>query len=275
MRSEGHARNGERLRPAHSAEQFFLKSEGRQIFAAFYPAAARRAPSRNVVLCPPLGAEYLRSQRAFVQLARILAQQGTNVLRIDYSGLGDSEGSEAAGVSAWVADIGAAVREIERGTGVRRHALVGLRLGANLAHLASTQFSSIDSLALWAPAWSGQAHLSALRARYTEWLSGSFCRPPRAPERAPFGFPLDQATERDIARLQIVALPSAVERLLIIEASKTEGSKALLDAVSARVRVTHQVADSSSLWAETSDPLQKELVPAATLAAIAAWLGDE
>ena len=50
-----------------------------------------------MVLCYPGGQEYIRSRRAFRQLAIRLSSAGFPVLRFDYHGCGDSSGDDDEG----------------------------------------------------------------------------------------------------------------------------------------------------------------------------------
>ncbi len=90
-----------------------------------------------IVLCPAWGPEYMRSYRGLRLLAMRLAQAGFDVLRFDYSGTGDSEGASLdARLEHWQRDIADAANELRNLSDKPRLALLGLRLGALIAHSA-------------------------------------------------------------------------------------------------------------------------------------------
>lgn len=114
----------------------------------------------GVVLCPPIGQEYMRTHWAFVQLAQQLGRAGFHVLRFDYYGVGDSAG-EAGTVARWREDVRAAVAELKRRSGLKRISVVGLRVGALLA---ATTDVRVQDLVLWDPVVSGAAYRKELEA---------------------------------------------------------------------------------------------------------------
>jgi pimeloyl-ACP methyl ester carboxylesterase len=93
------------------------------------------------------------------------------VLRFDYSGTGDSWGDLSdASIDQWVADVGAAVREMEM-SGATEISLVGLRLGATLAALSACEQQSVRKVVLWEPVLDGARYVATLRALHDSWLS--------------------------------------------------------------------------------------------------------
>ena len=142
---------------------FFGRSEA-PLYGVYQPplAADRHA---GVVLCYPFGQEYMRAHRAFRQLAQMLARQGFHVFRFDYRGTGDASGDMTGVVLAdWVEDVGEAIQELRDSTGVRKLTLVGLRLGALVAALASQQQPRLDGLVLWDPVIAGAGYDAELLA---------------------------------------------------------------------------------------------------------------
>ncbi len=146
------------MRPIH------FGNSSRPLFGVYHPPQARRSPARSVVLCYPLVQEYLRAHWAFRKLASFLSRDGFHVLRFDYRATGDSwgDGSEAC-VADWLEDIRTAAGELRDLSGVRRPALVGLRLGATMALLAARDGLPVSEVVLWEPVASGKDHLAELR----------------------------------------------------------------------------------------------------------------
>ncbi len=98
-----------------------------------YPETGPVRP-RGVVICPPLGFEYIHAHRTLLHLADELAKAGFVALRLDYPGTGDSAGDEStlALVSHWAASISAGVEALAEITSKSPN-LVGVRAGASLA----------------------------------------------------------------------------------------------------------------------------------------------
>jgi pimeloyl-ACP methyl ester carboxylesterase len=149
------------------------------IFGVYHAPVSWSGKARAVVLCHSLGMEYMRSHRAFRQLAELLARQGWHVLRFDYHGTGDSA-SVSTGISldTLKEDIALASRELSSISGVRRPALIGLRLGATLATLAVSEGLESDCLLLWDPVLKGDQYL-----REMEGMQEARLRHPHFPRK--------------------------------------------------------------------------------------------
>jgi alpha-beta hydrolase superfamily lysophospholipase len=128
------------------------------------PAHARR--NASVVLCPPLGFEYMSAYTTFRILAEQIAALGFDVLRLDYDGTGNSSGhcDDPDRAGAWVRSVAVAIREAQRLAGSTRVALVGFRAGAILALQASAETCHVERIVLWHPFASGHAYVRELKA---------------------------------------------------------------------------------------------------------------
>ena len=78
------------LNTLKTTETFFFGNPGSPLYGSYESPSASVRRDCGIVLCYPLMAEYLRSHRAFRQLAVRLAEAGFPVLRFDYFGSGDS-----------------------------------------------------------------------------------------------------------------------------------------------------------------------------------------
>jgi alpha-beta hydrolase superfamily lysophospholipase len=144
----------------------------RRLFTLYEPPVAKHGRNRAVVLCQPWGSEYVYAHRAVRQLAVKLAMAGFHSLRFDYFGTGDSGGEAAeADLPGWEADIEAAVDGVRDMVGTRTVALIGLRVGANLAaRVARRRPGEIDAVVLWDPIVSGNPYLVAgNEAKAVDW----------------------------------------------------------------------------------------------------------
>ena len=122
------------------------------------PAAASNRAA--IVICNPVGFEFVRAFRSLRILAEELAAAGHLVLRFDYRTTGDSAGSELDDqrVAALLASTREAIKFVAGVNGNERVALLGLRLGATLAAKVAESVA-VEQLVLWAPCDSGAIYL--------------------------------------------------------------------------------------------------------------------
>ncbi len=138
---------------------YYFGNSAEPLFGVHHEAKGTRRQNECVVLCPPIGTEFLRSYRAFRQLASMLAREGYDVLRFDYFGTGDSAGDCLQGsIERWKSDIKTAMDELRELSGVANVSLVGLRFGATLASLVA-QEERLSKLVLWEPVIDGEEYL--------------------------------------------------------------------------------------------------------------------
>ncbi|RBB41040.1 hydrolase [Burkholderia reimsis] len=127
--------------------------------------------TRGVVLCNAFGHESVWSHGGMRYLADRLSARGMPVLRFDYRGTGDSVGADGASdqFETAVDDVGAAIAQLRKETGVARVTLCGLRLGAAFALLAADRYDA-DQLVLLAPVASGRSYVRELSIMRNIWL---------------------------------------------------------------------------------------------------------
>lgn len=179
-----------------------------------------------VVLCPPLGLEYVTSHRAMRLAAELLAGRGFVALRFDYDGTGDSAGDpdEPGRVAALLASIGAAVEEVRAVAAGAPLALAGLRMGAVLAATWSAEDDAGGNppaaLVLWDAPRSGRAFLRQQRS--LGLLVGGRDLGDGAVD-AP-GFHVSADTAADLRRLDLTALPAPrVPQVLVLSRPGEDG----------------------------------------------------
>lgn len=139
---------------------FFFGPSVRPLFGVYTHAKAGSGQPWSVLLCYPMGSEYMRAHRAFRQMNALLNRAGANVLRFDYSCTGDSAGEGVdASLDAWLDDIDWAMDELKDNAQAESITVVGLRMGATLASLACKKREDVDHLILWDPIVSGKTYL--------------------------------------------------------------------------------------------------------------------
>jgi hypothetical protein len=134
-----------------------------------------------VLICAPLGHEYVRSHFILQRLARTLAAHGTPVLRFDYYGCQDSLGDAGeAGPARWQRDIVDAYQELARRAGTPRISALGVRLGATLLAGIAEQLD-FENVVLWDPIERGAAYHAELRSAHRRYLRQSSLVPIAVP----------------------------------------------------------------------------------------------
>lgn len=193
----------------------YFGESGRRLFGWHHSMNA--APPRDlaVVVCPPLGHEYVNAHRAVRHLADAYAAAGLEALRFDYDGTGDALGSDEdpGRVSAWRASIGDAIRTLRARSGAPRIALAGLRFGATLAALAACEHQ-VDVLVLWGPCVRGRSYARELKALH---LTGGN-RHARSDDGTiePGGFVVTSETQAELSSIALHAARPHARRALVV-----------------------------------------------------------
>lgn len=136
----------------------------RLLFGWFHSPEGLRARG-GVVLCSPLGRDYLRAHYALRRTASRLCDLGFCVVRFDYDGTGDSagQGGDPDRLEAWLSGVADALRLL-RDAGISWVALAGMRSGGLLAAVAAERDGAVDGLVLVDPTSTGRSFVSEQRA---------------------------------------------------------------------------------------------------------------
>jgi alpha-beta hydrolase superfamily lysophospholipase len=188
-----------------------------------------------VVLCPPIGTDRTRSDRAYRHLAERLAEAGFACLRFDLSGTGDSGGDESAPglLNAWLDDVGHAIRELRARSGAETISLVGLRLGATLAMLHTAGSGPVDSLVLWSPYVSGAGYVSEVTKLHKLYLriepALADAIPAQHDGEEALGMLLSRHLIDDLSKIDLLGVARRpARRSLFIDGGNLQGRDALL-----------------------------------------------
>ena len=147
---------------AGSETPLFVRNGSYSLFAVLHHslASTTRTP---VVFCHPFGEEKLWTHRVFVSFARRLARRGHPVLRLDYMGNGDSEGTfTQSSLETVMADVRCGIRQLRVQTAAPAVHLFGLRFGGMVASLVAENVADVGSLILWEPIVHGGRYMQEL-----------------------------------------------------------------------------------------------------------------
>ncbi|HMF90015.1 MAG TPA: alpha/beta hydrolase [Candidatus Angelobacter sp.] len=259
------------------AVPFYFGSPGRELFGCFHEPSAQDLRRCTVLICQPMGHEYINSHRALRQLAVRLAEAGFPVLRFDYSGCGDSYGeAEQSSLSRWLEDISTAVAQLRALTGTLQVCVIGLRLGGTLAAISGSRAENFRSLVLWEPVTNGRNYLKELLALQKEILR--FRPRPKLSKKSQaymeiLGFPLSRLLHAQLEELDLNMMAErAAERVLIVQnaTAKDDGDNLKNHLIQTRAHVDHQTVQAPKIWLPTSDG--SLLVPAQVLQSMVSWL---
>lgn len=143
----------------------FFHSDSSRLFGLHHQPRTTTDYACGVVICAPIGHEYLRTHWALRLIANQLARKGCHVLRFDYRGLGDSSGDpqDVMSLGEWSADIESGVDYLKARSNIDSVMLLGLRTGAALAAEVASRRSDVHSIVAWEPVISGAEYLKGLR----------------------------------------------------------------------------------------------------------------
>lgn len=231
---------------------FFFGNAREPLFGVYSPPASAGSRENAVLICPPLGREYIRSHWALRRVADQLAGTNTHVLRFDYFGTGDSAGESQQGdVTRWRDDIRAAAEELVELSGVRKPAVLGLRAGAALA--ATTVGLETTSFVLWDPILSGQEYLCQLQDLHQCKLETYNRNRRRSVLETPeelLGFPMSPAMRESIEQLDVPnEFSIKADRIRVFHSSEANGSERLLAALEKEHReFSAEVIEDAGEW---------------------------
>jgi len=227
------------------------------------------APATGLVavICAPIGSEYTRSHRSIRHLADRLARAGVPSMRFDYHGTGDSPGTDLDSdrVPAWLDNIRTACALARRWSGCERVVLVGVRLGATLAALASRDVDP-ELLVLWNPPVKGKPYVRELQAiAMTAARAGDS---EGALEAA--GFTLTTETVAAIKAMDLLQAPVSAHGALIV----TRDDLTPDDTLAKRLEASGIATETLALpgWNGMMADHQHTVVPEEALGRIVEWV---
>jgi dienelactone hydrolase len=251
------------------ATPVWFGAEHRPLLGWFHGPPEGRARG-GVVVCPPIGRDYIQAQYALRLLAEQLAELGLCVLRFDYDGTGDSAGDDTdpGRVTAWTDSVRLALQYM-RDHGPTSLTVVAMRFGATLAGTVAAHEEGVDGLVLWDPVVSGAAYLSEQRAM------SAFASTVRSPledgaVEAP-GMIFSPETARDLRSLDLSATTGPLARRVLV-LTRPDRSSARLARRLAMAHVEWAEATGQAELMDYGPPVQA--LPGTTIARVAQWVSD-
>jgi alpha-beta hydrolase superfamily lysophospholipase len=227
----------------------------------------------GIVVCPPIGRDYLQAHYALRLLAEALADAGFSVLRCDYDGTGNSAGDnrDANRVDSWIGTVRQAV-QVLRDMGNVDISGVGMRIGSLLAATVSTSGIAFDQLVLWDPCVSGRAFLreeSALFSLLVEDIEVTTLQTDGSLETS--GIIYDATTVADLRKLDMAELPRPFARRVLTLVRSDRVEPAIFEEMSIGGEFTERgEATCQAELMDTAPPLQEP--PVLAVKKIAKWL---
>jgi dienelactone hydrolase len=230
-----------------TTQPIYFKSGRETLFGWLHLPPESSRSARGIVICKPFGYEAICAHGSIRAFADACASAGAAVLRFDYSGTGDSSGSDsdADEIGQWCDDIRAAVKALRHACNVGRVGLLGMRLGALLAALVAAEDSYVEDIIAVAPVVNGRRYLRELRA-FQATSSSAAQSPPEDTSAAMHGdqaihledcievtgFRLSKASIDRLATTDLLFLRKrAVSSALILDRSDLPGAKLWADAL--------------------------------------------
>lgn len=159
-----YVRAGDDMKNAQIERIPFYIEMGKDVLLAWCHLPER--PSDHAVLiCPPVGHEFVNSYRGLRHLADGFAEKGVTTFRMEYQGVGDSSGldTDPDRLQKWLDSIEYTVNFIKEKCEIKKISLLGLRMGAMLASLISHKVE-IENLICWVPVVEGRRYIREMLA---------------------------------------------------------------------------------------------------------------
>ena len=256
----------------------WIPTPGGQVFAGYHPPARESVRRSAVLLCDPFGWHRMVLHATYREIALRLSTAGFPVLRVDYPGTCDSEGTprQVARLDTWLAGLDAAADVLKIASGATQLALFGALLGGSLAVMFAGRRSDVTTLVLWG------AYLQGRTAVRTEIAAATAATPiPQnglppggvAGDREAFGFLLTAEFIDDMRRVDLLgaAVPSARRALVLPRAATPTDSKRLAEHL-ANAGVAVELRETSLDDLEAILHSAGAGHPKATIDDIATWL---
>jgi dienelactone hydrolase len=252
---------------------FYFGSDIGPLLGWHHEAASGRRGNLGVVVCPPVGHEYVHTHRSMRHLADACAAAGIPALRFDYHGVGDSAGvdEDAGRLQAWTNSIRRAIAVMKNDLGCERVGLVGLRLGATMAAMVASE-QDVACLVLWAPCVKGRNYVRELKTLHLNACPNADLAAPGLDIEAA-GFVYRDETLRALSGINIETVLPRAPQVLIVGRDDLPNDTSLSECWSAPDRRVESIRMSG--YAEMLRETHCTLVPRETIADVVAWMSAD
>jgi alpha-beta hydrolase superfamily lysophospholipase len=203
----------------------YFGEQKRSIFG-WYHAPKNTPTNLAIVICPPIGYEYIHSHRTLRHLADNFARSGIACLRIDYHGTGDSSGvdEDSSRVTSWLESINKAIIQVKTLSLCHDVGLIGFRIGATLATIIAEN-TDLACLILWSPCIKGRNYIREMKALR---MSSTKMQESTSKDIESAGFVLSAETVDDLNEIDLQkTIPRTRKILAIIRDDLSEASQNL------------------------------------------------
>ncbi len=259
---------------------FFFGDTNKQLYGVYHPPASQQYRDEAILICYPIGEEYIRTHRVLVQLTGMLTRLGFHVLRFDYFGSGNSSGNTGEGdVAQWLQDTMTALTELKDMSAVSRLSVIGIRFGAVLAALATAE-TKINKLVLWDPVIEGKVYVQSMQHMERALLEQHRHRinqPVEAMSHSSneyFGFLFPDAVLESISDVNLHTSSIQADKISLTVSDEKPLYKSLLDTmVENKLSVEYNYIPSEDVWHDV-DSLKLALISPVLLQSIAAFMDN-
>lgn len=256
-------------------EPVFFGESDRQLYGVYHPPSSGRYRDAAVLLCYPMGQEYMRIHRAYRQLADLLAEQGYHVLRFDYTCTGDSHGDQQdMNFQHWLNDAEIAADELMGLSGASQLCLFGARVGGIVAALLAGKIA-ISRLVLWEPCESVAQQADGMRIRISKLESeANFVESNGGIHFNGFYFSPEFLKSSALLTLNnLVQSKDSIRTLIVFSEQSPKVAK--FDSIFTKIgySVTTKIIECLADWYELDD-VGGVFLPQQTLHGISVWLSE-
>jgi alpha-beta hydrolase superfamily lysophospholipase len=237
----------------------------------WYHAPKTQQPHLAMVICPPIGLEYVHSHRSLRHLADNLAHAGIACFRFDYHGTGDSAGvdEDSSRVSSWLESINQAIFQMKALSLCHEVGLIGFRIGATLATVIA-ETTDLSCMVLWAPCIRGRNYIremKALRASGSQAQHGNVLTDNTIESG---GFVLTEQTIDDLSKIDLRnVIPRTKKVLVVMRDDLSETSQRLDQWIEYDI---HPAYLKFSGYSDIVSPPDATKIPFDTISKIAGWI---
>ena len=257
---------------------FYFGAPPKRLYGCHHLPQVSCGMTLAVVLCYPIGQEYIQTHRVIYQLGVLLSRVGFHVLRFDYFGCGDSEGHfEQGSLAQWTDDLHRAVEEIQNRSGLTKVCLIGLRVGANLALQLGADCPDLHSAVLWEPIFDGKLYLKEMAHDEAQYLNRTLYQQRASLKRLRaqmqdelFGFPMTSDLRKDLEMINLrhVRVRPNVRVLVLCNREESDRSSDLRHLIQSNPHADFRVIpEQTEVW-----KVHRRLTPSSSLQYIVEWL---